>query len=415
MRRHDEVLFSQVIKNTTGKKLTIITTGSELLLAYEISKYIKKLLGKDMSFGNIKIDKELQSEYYFSFIISKGLNVGFDPDPATLKDYSDYTRFFFTGTVDGIVFKESTPEKVVYEYYFDSNANRVLHGENRSAGYVSLVAFLIVEAFREGRSMPKLVIDHGNYNQQELEYSDILVLMSYGAKLLDGLLDVYYSTAWGLQPDWEAFIMYNRQRGAMNREYTISEKYQYLKKNYVPGDVVLLYRRSRGAKGNTIKQLKSCYPAVIRGFDFHNIQLSYYPTVATLLTHTVKLDMVAEEMEADEKRNIYTPEDYARFEVRPMGSSLTEIGCGLRTWNEQVFFVDPIETDGTYQYFRREDWGVDRVWLSTLDTIYAVFEDRKVEYNKEKFLHKYFYSQGREPVYHKYVKPKSNLYMQTDG
>ncbi|MNW63497.1 hypothetical protein D3C74_417120 [compost metagenome] len=44
------------------------------------------------------------------------------------------------------------------------------------------------------------------------------------------------------------------------------------------------------------------------------------------------------------------------------------------------------------------------VKLDTLDTIYAVFEDRSVKYNKEKFLDEYFISRGKTPIYNKYAK-----------
>lgn len=386
----------------TGVKIRKIQTGSELLLAYELNKYSKLMLGRELKLTDVTIAKELLSGEHFSFVVMNGLDVGFVPARETLADYSKNARYFFTETIEGVALSKVTPEEVVYSFEYDTNANRKLHNENRSASYVSLMAYLMVKAKAEGVTTPKLIIDHENYNQSELEYVDLFVLKMYGNKLIENLVDVKYSTAWGFQPEWEAFVIYHRQRGQMNGEYTVTEKFKHLRKNFEVGDVVLMYRRTKGAKGKTINQLKSCYPAVIRYMDSNTIKLEYYPIVQTRLTRHMELDEICRNFEDEGRESIYTMEDYERFTTSTITYNLTEIGIDTKTWIEQTFIIKPTDFDGSYQYIRTPE-GLDMLFLSTLDTIYAVFEDRKIDYNKDKFLHNHFTSKNREPIYEQYM------------
>lgn len=383
------------------EKVKKIQTGSELLLAYELGKYAKLMLGRDLSLSGVTIAKELQSGEYFSFVVTNGLDVGFIPSRETLVDYSKNARYFFTGTVDGVAFSKITPEEVIYEFEFNTQANRPLHGENRSAAYISLFAYLVVKSKLEGVPTPKLIIDHENYNQQELEYVELFVLNRYGNRITKDFIEVKYSQAWGFQPEWEAFVFSHRQRGQMNREYTVKEKARYISKNFEVGDVVLLYTRSKGAKGKTINRLLSCFPAVIKQIDSENIRLAYYPSYDTALTRRMTLQKVEHSLEGEEMESIYTYADYDRWTACPLTCHLTEIGVGTCTFIENTFFIKPVDDDGSYQYVRSGD-KISEVWMSTLDSIYAVFEDRGVEYNKEKFLQTHFYSNNRMPVYDQY-------------
>lgn len=378
-----------------------IQTGSELLLAYELGKYAKKMMGLELSLTDVTIAKELLNGEHFSFVVTNGLDVGFVPKREDLIDYSDSAKYFFKNTVEGVAFKSETPEEVVYEFAHNIPANRILHNEDRSAAYVSLVAYLMVKSKFEGVPMPRLVIDHENYSQMELEYVDLFVLKKYGNKILQDLVEVKYSNAWEYQPEWEAFLIHHRQRGLMNTEYTMTEKFKHLRKNFEVGDVVLLYERTKGAKGKTINRLLRCRPAVIRYFDQTQIKLSYYPIVATKFTRRKELGDVAMDFASEGKESIYTTDDYERFITVNETSSLTEIGIGPCTFIEQKFIIKPLDDDGTTQYFRTEN-GMDMLWLSTLDTIYAVFEDQGVDYNRDKFLQTYFHSKNRVPVYEQY-------------
>lgn len=386
-----------------ASKVKKIQTGSELLFAYELGKYAHLMLGMELQLNDVSISKELLRGEHFSFVVSNGLDVGFQTERTELADYSQSAPFFFTKTVEGVAFSSVTPEKVTYSFNHDTVANFVLHQQDRSAAYVSLVAYLIVKSIKEGVPTPKLLIDHEAYNQTELEYVDLFVLKSYGNCLLQDLVEIKYSNNWGFQPDWEAFVIQHRQRGLMNGDYTVSEKHRFLKKNFQVGDVVLLYQRTKGARGKTINQLKGCYPAVIQSFDEHNVRLSYYPIIATRMTRHMELEEVIRDFESEDRDPIYTHDDFEKFIEVTETCSLTEIGVGTCTYTETTFFIHPVDKDGTQQYLKTPE-GRDLVFLSTPDTIYAVFEDRGVEYNKERFLQMHFHSKGKIPVYEEYME-----------
>ena len=80
-----------------------------------------------------------------------------------------------------------------------------------------------------------------------------------------------------------------------------------------------------------------------------------------------------------------------------------DIGVAELTYTELRFFIRPLDFDGTLQWFKTEE-GFEQIWCSTPDTIYAVFEDRGIKYNKDKFVDTYFTQRKRIPVYEKYRK-----------
>jgi hypothetical protein len=379
-----------------------ITTGSELLLAYELGKYAKEMLGKELSLSGVNISKDLLSGEHFSFVVNNGLDVGFEPDRTELADYSRNAQYFFTKKADGVDLRKETKNEVVYSFEHNTEANHTRN--NRSAAYVSLVAYLMVNSKHDGAQMPKLIIDHETYTHQNLEYVDLFILKNHGNEILKDLVEIKYSQLNEVQPDWEAFVMYHRQKGLMDREYSITEKFNHVKENFEVKDVVLYYERVKPTSSGTIKKLTACYPAVIREINENSIKLSYYPIIQTRLTRHMELAEIDQNFEDEERESIYTKDDYERFDIRNETIQLAEIGVDTCTWIEQSFFIKPIDFDGSEQTFKTKD-GVVTVWLSTLDAIYAVFEDRGInDYNKEKFLRTYFQPSNRQPVYDQYVQ-----------
>ncbi|UGB29963.1 hypothetical protein [Metabacillus sp. B2-18] len=385
------------------KSIQEIATGSELLLAYELGRYAKHLLGKELSLTGISISKDLLSEEHFSFVVSNGLDVGFEIERKELADYSKNARYYFTKKVDGVDFKAKTQKQVVYDFEHNTEANRIMQGDNRSAAYVSLIAYIMVKSLRDEVPTPKLLIDHETYTHQNLEYVDLFILKNYGNKILKDLVEIIYSQAAGAQPDWEAFVIFHRQKGLMNKEYTITEKFNHLKENFEVGDVVLYYKRKKSAKDDTIKKLTHCHPAVISGIENGSVKLEWYPIIQTRLTRRVELDEIKQISKERKKESIYMFDDYEDFTICNETFHLTELGIDTCTFSELNFFIKLIDFDGSHQWLKTNE-GEKYVWMSTLDTIYAVFEDRGVDYNKEKFLSTYFQPSNREPIYDQYVQ-----------
>lgn len=390
-----------------GMKAKKITTGSELLFAYELDKYARLILDKKLTLKGINIAKQLYSQAEFSFVVVNGLDVGFEVvnRKDTLMDISTVKGKFFTDTVQGVEFKSKTDKEWVYDFNFNVRANRVCYGMNRSAAYVSLVAYMIIDSLDRGVPCPKLVIDHPTHPELSLEYVDLLILQSYGNKWFRDLVKINFNERTGNQPTVEAFTIVNRQRGYMNREYTAVEKCRFTKKNFEVGDIVLLYTRKKAPATKVIRHIESCYPATITNITDKEISFVYYPNTNTELTHVLSLSQVEEEYgEYARTKGLISTEDYTRFPVCNVSYDFIGIGADLCTYLENKFFIRPLDFDGTYQYFRTQE-GYDRVFLDTPNTIYALFEDRRLWYSeemKEKFVDRYFTSRKRTPIYEEY-------------
>lgn len=383
-----------------GRKIRKILSGSELIFAYELDKYTRMFLNRRVTLKNVGLAKSLIASEYFSFVYNNGLDFGVVVDPSILVKYSaSYKSTFFTGTVENLVYKSITPELWVYDFTVDKAANTIANAGNRSAAHVSIVACMIVDAFAKGVSCPRIVFDNTVNSQLELAYVDLLILKLYGNRILDGVFDIIYSNHLKQQPEWEAYITFHRQCGLMNKDYTSLEKYRYLKKHLGVGDVVLLYKRAKAAKGQTISSLISCYAAVITDFNKQGVSLTYYPFMSTKLTRSIELSTLEKE---HGEELILTQYDYDKFPVCSENFDMTSLGVGTCTYLEQFFIIKPTDYDGSYQYFK-VGGNYERVYMSTVDTIYAVFEDRGVVYNRDKFLHEYFTSRGREPLVYSYL------------
>ncbi len=389
------------INDFLPRKIKRILSGSEILLAYELGKYAKLMLDRDFVLG-VPIERDLTKSEAYSFAIANGLDLGFTVDKSRFTSHIAKQKLYFTGTVEGVTLVKDTPEEVVYDFNHDPLNNRVMHGDSRSTAYVSLLAFLMVRAYQRGEAMPKVVFGTETYSQKEREYVDIYILAGYGNKIAEDMFAIGSKPAYGYQPEWEAFVMYHRQLGHMNREYSPEEKFKYLQSTFQPGDVVLRYMRSNIKEGESIFQLDSCFPAVIQSFDKDEVRLVYYPFIQTRLTRDKTLSDLEEDLKDDYGTSILRDEDYARFQESRETLSLHELGVDLKTFREQFLilrFYDSMNQDGSDQYLKTPT-GYDRLFMTTLETTYALLEDREIWYDKERFLSQYF--KKTKPVYDEY-------------
>lgn len=384
-----------------GKVISCFESGSEVIYAMHVIRYAKQLAGVEVSLAGISVKPELLEGMEFSYAYTNG--VEFDTevvevDKTKLYDYSRNLGVLFKGDVSDVSFTKDTEEELIYNFDSNHNKNYILHREDRSQGYVALLAYLVVRSKLEGKQVPKIVIDHERYNQVEFEYSDILIIKNYGNKLFKELLYIRYPNDWDYQPEWESFFKFNLQQGYMSRLYTSTEKGKKLVEEYKVGDVVLYYTKGKVPESKSITNIISCYPAVITSIEKNMLKLVYYPIVQTERTRTVVLHEVMEDYEGDEAL-AYSMEDFTKFTATTVTHTLENIGIAEFSYKEENFILKPMDSDGTQQYFKTED-GMELIHLDTLDTIYAVFEDRGVDYDKELYLAQYF--EGRTPVYEQY-------------
>lgn len=389
----------------SGKTISEILTEAELLLAFELGKYAKLLLGEELSLADIKISKRLLSSTHFSFVMTNNLNVGLNPMIMNLTDHKNISNRYLNPEEHllDIEFQKQTEDEIYYNYEYNIRKNAPLHKSNRATAYVSLVARIMIESIRVGRKTPpKLIIDHKDYFHQEGEYTELFILQNFGNKILSkDILEIRYKDTNLPQPEWVAFVEHHRRQGLMNREYSISEKYEYLKKeNFEIGDVVLYYytnRNKRLKRRDKLAKITACYPAVIRGYDNKEIVFDYYAKVSTKDTFVLNIDRANNNIE-DYIESITNDREKGNW-GKERRIDLDSIGIGDTTYGEEEFLIKPIESDGSFQYFKKGSELV-QVWLNTIETIYAVFEDRGIDYNKPKFLDSYL--QNKVPIFEQY-------------
>ena len=378
-----------------GKKFKKVCSGSEVILLYELSKYTKEILGKTLDFEDIQLVKELRVNEYYSYVYSKGLNLNYTPLEHELVDITDISRKFFNSDLSGIVLQEQTDKQWVYNYRTNTRANLVLNQFNRSAGYVSLFAYMLVTYYKLGKKLPMLVLENTSPKQEEMEYVDILILQNFGNEYLKDKVKVIFSKDVVIQPEWEAYIMYHRQLGYMCQEYSVMEKWKYIAKNYEVGDVVLYYKTDKAIKSKTIRRLMNCHPAVITYITRTTIGIKYFPDTTTALTQKRELQKAEEICGTGFK---YSPDDYARFITCDAKLDLMDTGIDTLFYTEDEYLLRPINGTDKFEQYLVDKNGIEGVYeMDTLNTIYAVFEDRKIYYDKERFLSRYF--KKEKPIY----------------
>lgn len=436
----DKIQLNELLPDSFNR-VTQIYNGSELLFAYELSKYSKRLLDKELVLLDVTIKESIKNSEYFSFVVDNGLNVGFEFERSTLVQIVD-DRKFFTGSVEGVVFKKDSADEVVFDVHHDMEANKWLNNDyNRSAAYISLIAYLIVRGIRDSTTVPKIIVDHANYLPKRFEYIDLAILVWFGNKFLDSVIDIRYKEKedpYGkvlqrmdafadgrlrvhtLNIGWLAFVAENRQHGRMMEASSVREKHQYLMDNFQVGDVVLLYERIN-VKETDPGELISCYPAVLRGFGEDYVSLEYYPNTRSKFTQltiaksfnslppesrTIKDYEVSKATKyggirpVEEDTELYYETDN-KFISKIENFSLVDFGVDSLTFTEDRFILKPSEfheSDGTNQYLASES-EIGYFWLSTLDTIHLLFEEQGVVYNRERFLSMYYDKFNRKPYY----------------
>lgn len=368
------ILLKDIWKTPNLKKLL---SGSEILLYYETDKYAREYIGEGVQLGDVGIDKRLIKSPHYSFVAHSGLDMGTLVSKDTLTPYNP--KYYFEGLLKDIDIKE-TDDMFIFSWMSSRMKNLVLHGMNRAAAYISLLAFVLIQNYVTGIDKC-LFIQQGIYQEEEHEYDDLLILKRYGNKLFDDKRLKLESSLSSIKiTECSAYFAYQQQLGYMLMPYKNSTKYNYSVKNLEVGDAMLMYKRNKQG------YVEHCFPCVIRSMSEKHISFTYYPIVETLLTRKVKLMEVQENVD----KTLYSEEDVFVFRGCEVQEEWDNVGVEGYSYNEKYLLIKPIRDDFTVQVFRVSDTQLCKVVCDTVETIYAVFEDRGVDYNKAKFLKEYF-------------------------
>lgn len=385
-----------------GSNVKMIMSGSELLLALYLDKYSNKYLHRPFDVSKYKISPKILtcSAMAFcrknAFLTNQVLPMSAEKEQSWLKNQR--WASFYSNDSSYVEPVAVTDEAITYSFVNATATNQTIR-QARSTGYVDLLAYTLITNLATGKKRT-LIIDNMTSSPINLEYTDLLILRDSGNKLINNSIVTFlYRSVIGNQPEFYAFLEYNRQNGGMARSYSPKEKFTYAKsKNFDVGDVVLLYEmKGNSTSSGTIRSdraINSCSIGVIRHMDEKGIT---FDVIASPDTHLSRIKSVEAAMQRSKYRT-YTEADKHSFYKLTRRFSWFDIGVDSYFFSENYFILAPIEEDGSNQWL--SNGVIDReVYLNTIDTCYAVLVDREVEFNRGKFIRTYFEKHGKTPVY----------------
>lgn len=242
--------------------------------------------------------------------------------------------------------------------------------------------------------------------RDDMEYSHLIILRDRGNRLLvqdrddendNREINFYldFMDKRGSSQEWAAYCAIYKMQGLFATKYDSKVKYNDFKSRFAVGDVILVYSRVAGVKKNNAassRYVNTCYPAVVLEITPTHVSFVKYICIKTKLTAYKQF----KHMLAQGGGDLISPDEVYNFPKASCTRRWEEVGVEGHTFNENEVIVTPMADDATYQYIIDNKTDVP-LRLNTLETIYAVFEDRGVQYNKEKFLNTYF--KGKVPIY----------------
>lgn len=282
--------------------------------------------------------------------------------------------------------------QIAYTLYVIEEAEEweKLRGYSVACGYVKVCVQYIWDKWLEGKKPTELDLTLQKKGLQDpAEFRVVLILQMYGNRFLKGLRVKYGKIQNDVQPEWEAYVQYRKERGYMEREYARLEKYAYMTSEYAVGDVVLYYRREKRVKSKAITPLLSCYPAVIQAITQKGVTFVYYPNIETKLTRARRVTA----LERERPEYVASPEDMLHFAALPLTIEWSGVGVdGYIGEDEEEFLLGVIDGVDTHRQYIIEGGKVENKEFTTRELIHYVFQERGLEYNyasvnKEREVH----------------------------
>ena len=383
-----------------NKTVTTIKSGSELFLAYSLDKYCVALLGRRFSISGLAIDKHILKSGYMAFLKHNAyltdVPLPFTPEEETAWLNSFRWQNYFSSSVQGVKYVSASDTEILYSFVNDVPENRVMNTATGTA-YVSLVAYTLVANYRLNKKR-MLIINNDKREPHVGEYTDLLILRDFGNKLISSDICTFiYAESEERQPEYEAYVGFNQQRGYMSRVYSPSEKFRVCGHTWKVGDPVLVYKKRELYKKSRFKPLNSCCMGVIRHIDKSGITIEEVPCAETRLTQLRQM-----EVRIARNPSCYSTADKYNWSTSKAVYSWDMVGIGVCTYDESVMITEIFDEDGCNQWV--SDGETEKViWMGTPDVVYAVLTDHSIAFNKDEFVTKMFTSRGRTPVFDQYV------------
>ena len=376
---------SELVKNVCHKEVKMLMNGAECEFVGSCAFYLKILSGDSVEF-DLKINPLVREEY-----IDRMQDLGVEIEG---RQKGAYNISYFCRPMEKIM--SYSIKKSSTDWLFDVFDNQVENshvGHGSGSGYIPLVAYFAVSKMlsSEGGKL-KLVTRLSDYDV----YLNLIMLKKYGNKLVSDLVEIENCNL--EQADWTAYVRMQKSFGRMVNESDGSEKEKWLKDNDVQrGDVLLLYEIGKGANISN-RELTSCHMVIIESYDGTGVQFKYIGTTELVLTQIERVSKTGYIQK--------TVKEYQDFYKQTRSIPYTNLGIEYLTCEEEYMLMLPTGDDVSCQLMilpgENGKWELRQVVLDTLETIYAVLENRGIKYNKERFLKKYF--DGRVPYYERFRK-----------
>lgn len=382
---------SELIKNVCHKEVKTLLTGAECEFVGSCAFYLKLLRG-----DSVELDLDINPLVRADFI-DRMQDLGVEIKDRQLGTYtvSDFCRPM-EKVMSYIIRKTDT------DWTFDVFDNQLENnhvGYGTGSGYIPLMAYFAVYKMLHGeQGKLRLVTKLGNADH----YMNLIILKSYGNKLVGNMVDIDNCNL--EQADWVAYVKMQKSFGRMVHESDSIEKEKWLRDNDVQrGDILLLYEIGKSANISN-RELKSCHMVVVESYDNMSVQYTYIGTTELLLT---QIERVSKTEFIQKTRSEY--EDFTKVSKN---LSYTSVGIEYLTCEEDYMLMLPTGDDVSCQLMilpgENGKWELRQVVLDTLETIYAVLENRGIKYNKERFLNKYF--KDKVPYYERFRKHQPTKY-----
>lgn len=280
--------------------------------------------------------------------------------------------------------------------------NKSLNHNFADMAWVSLVAMVAVHRLFEQEPNMLAISFSGNMLINSMALSHLMVLDSMTQCMRGWVFYEFDSTVndnTKLQLSYFAWYSIGREFGMLDRWYNGKEKFRYMQQlDLQPGDIVLYYEREPEQKMNYIKSIAGCYVAKIVKVNSRDIELELINTTMPRFAGKEAFDdhsMAAKMLYSDKK-------PYETMRTSRQTKSMADIGVEYMLYSEHYFIVplshasDMIPTrvtDGTRE---------ETLLLDQNNLIYWILEDYEYEYNRERFLDRYF--KGIEPVRDRYLR-----------
>lgn len=364
-----------------GKSVTCLKTGSELAFIGSCNKYLNYMSGGTETLVlDVDIDRKLLRCNMLQYMLAMGVVA-----PQLAEQRRSLPDGFFTGSVIGgssagatyvnsVVFADSqTSNELVFDFDADAGRNNFMvndMGGHPMYKFLDLFAYAMVYSFVNSVIL-RLRITYKPSDKGRC-YSQLWVLLFYGNKLADGLLSIEDSDL--ANADWVAYVTMQRQYGYYGKiidgklcGYDADDKLNLAKKTFQVGDLAFLYTRTKASESdNKIRSLTSCSVIQIIGMDARGVEYLKFPDFSTVLTRGA--------------------EGFPQIKER---QSWISVGVDPFVFDEDIFISELKDGDTGVQKFMTTT-GIEECTLGVYDDIYAVAENRGINYNRERFLQKYF-------------------------